>query len=102
VIDFDGRGNQPATAHTRQLNVAARGPAQGRARLSETAGSSATIAPIGPMLLLLATVLGLRGYSYILGPGVSERHALLPRSPDTAKIVRPFSLGRPLKLMGMC
>jgi hypothetical protein len=54
------------------------------------------------MLLLLATVLGLRGYSYILGPGVSERHALLPRSPDTAKIVRPFSLGRPLKLMGMC
>src|SRR5438105_4187609 len=32
-----------------------------RACLSETAGSSATITPLGPMLLPLATVLGLTG-----------------------------------------
>jgi hypothetical protein len=59
------------------------------------------------MLLALATVLGLTGWSYVLGAAVSERHALLPavaKPPDITKIRRPFSLGRHLKLtrMGGC
>jgi hypothetical protein len=56
--------------------------------LSEIAGSSANIAPVGPMLLPLATVFGLTGYSYIVGAAVSERPAL-PASPDATKIMRP-------------
>jgi len=56
------------------------------------------------MLFPLATVLGLTGCSYVLGPVVSERRALPARSPDTTKIMRPFSLGRHLKLtrIGLC
>jgi len=61
------------------------GDRAGRARLSETAGSPATYPRLGPMLLPLATVLGLTGCSYVLGPAVSERHALPARSPDTTK-----------------
>jgi hypothetical protein len=53
------------------------------------------------MLLLLATVLGLTGYSYILGLTVSERHALPARSQVATKIMHPFSLGRPAKLTRM-
>jgi len=56
------------------------------------------IAPLGRMLFAVATVLGLTGCSYVLGPAVSERHALPARSPDTTKIMRPFSLGRHRKL----
>jgi hypothetical protein len=41
-----------------------------------------SIAPLGPMLLALATVLGGTGYSYVLGPAVSERRAL----PTATKI----------------
>jgi len=37
------------------------------------------------MLLPLATVLGRTGCSYVLGPAVSERHALPARLPDTTK-----------------
>src|SRR5882724_1626536 len=41
-----------------------------------------SIAPLGPMLLALATVLGQTGCSYVLGPAVSERRALPTRSTD--------------------
>jgi hypothetical protein len=44
--------------------------------LSETAGSPATHRPVAPMLLPLTTILGQTGYSYALGPAVSERRAL--------------------------
>ena len=54
----------------------------GRACLSETAGSPATIASLGRMLLPLATVLRPTGCSYVLGPAVSERRALPARPPD--------------------
>jgi len=53
------------------------------------------------MLLALATVLGLTGWSYVLGAAVSERHALPAQPPDITKITRPFSLGRHLKLTRM-
>jgi len=58
------------------------GDRAGRASLSESAGSSATHPPLGPMLLPLATVLGLTGCSYVLGPAVR-------RLPDT-----PYLRGR--------
>jgi len=35
--------------------------------------------PLGPTLLHPATVLGVTGYSYVLGPAVAERHALRGR-----------------------
>jgi len=57
----------------------------GRARLSvETAGSPAAHR--------------LTGCSYVLGPAVSERHALPARPLDTTKNHAPFSLGHHLKL----
>jgi len=54
------------------------------------------------MLLPLITVLGLTGCSYVLGPAVSERDTPYPRGCQTLpKIMRPFSLGRHLKLTRM-
>jgi len=41
-----------------------------------------TIAPLGPMLLPLATVLGLTACSYVRDPAVSERHPLPAPSLD--------------------
>jgi len=51
--------------------------AQGRACLSETAGSSATIAPLGPTLLPSRNSSRPNRGSYVLGPAVSERRALV-------------------------
>ncbi len=52
------------------------GEGAGRARLSETAGSSANHRPVSPNAWPLATVLGLSGCSYVRDPAVSERRAL--------------------------
>jgi hypothetical protein len=55
-----------------------------RVNLRWRSGNRQSIAPFGRMFLPVAMVLGLTGGSYILGPAVSERHAL-PTQLDIGK-----------------
>jgi hypothetical protein len=84
-----------AAAHTRQLKVAVWPTAQVGRVSPRPQDYRQPIASVGRMLLPLITVLGLAGCRYVLGPAVSERHALPARLPDTTKNHAPLQSRTP-------